>query len=165
MHFGSRDDRLAHALARNESKREGNHAMSSGFAGSWKLDHRTKPVAVIIEPQADLADIVHDIVEDIGFEVILAVTHFGAATAVSGRCPELLIACVPAFADDAKDAYLAACRRSASMLPTVLMLSDAVAGTNDVPQGAAKLLKPFTRGELLLAIDGVLSSVEHSLAD
>jgi len=123
------------------------------------------PLAVIIEPMADLAGVVRDVLTDMGYETVIAATHIGAARLSESRCPQLLVACVPAHAQDAVGAYLADCRDVLGMLPTVLMLSDAQADLTGAPVSAARLLKPFTSGELMLAIDLALVLAEHNVAN
>jgi DNA-binding response OmpR family regulator len=135
----------------------------SSFAGAGSLSG-SRPLAVIIEPMADLAWVVKEALVEMGYEAVVATTHLGAARLSESRCPQLLVACVPAHAQDAVGSYLAECRDMLGMLPTVLMLSDAQADLTGAPCYASRLLKPFTRGELLLAVDHALVLAEHSLA-
>jgi DNA-binding response OmpR family regulator len=123
-------------------------------------DQLCRTLAVIIEPQADLGDVLHEFLTGLGFDVTLAVTHVGAAQAVIHRHPALLLACVPAAAEDRTDAYLAKCRQRLGELPTVLMLSD-LRRPPDAPIGATALLKPFTPSELCLAMDGAMTTADR----
>lgn len=125
-----------------------------------------RPLAVVIEPVTDLAETIRDALAEVGFEVVLVATHIGAARASDGRCPQLLVACVPAHAADTEGAYLDECREMLGVLPTVLMLSDTEPGIQDgAPVDALRIMKPFARAELLLAVDGVLAIAASSLAD
>ncbi|UPG87657.1 hypothetical protein L2Y94_09975 [Luteibacter aegosomatis] len=48
-------------------------------------------------------------------------------------------------------------------IPTVLMLSDLQPDMRNAPEGAVCIMKPFTRAELLLAVDEALAAIEdHS---
>jgi DNA-binding response OmpR family regulator len=117
-----------------------------------------RPRAVVIEPQADLADAVGEALAMQGFDVTVSATHVGAARTAEGRCPQLLVACVPAHAQDFAGAYLRSCRESLGTLPTVLMLSDPHADINAEPPDAIRLIKPFTLSDLRLAVDKALST-------
>ncbi|SEV93402.1 hypothetical protein SAMN04515660_1097 [Luteibacter sp. 329MFSha] len=139
---------------------ESDQGPSSGLAFPW-----VRPLAVIIEPRTDLADVLLETLIEIGFDVVAAATHIGAASLSEGRCPQLLLACVPAHADDFVGSYLSDCRDLLGSLPTVLMISDAQADMTGAPSDAIRILKPFTRGELLLAVDEALATGAHSLVD
>lgn len=114
---------------------------------------RDRPYAVIIEPNGDLADLIRQALVTMGFAVETAITHAGAARLAEGRCPQLLITCVPDAAERNAEAYLAECRDALGSLPTVLLLTEIYADTRLAPRDAVTLLKPFTRTELLLSID------------
>lgn len=125
-----------------------------------------QPLAVVIEPSTDLAEAIRDALAEVGFEVVLVATHVGAARASDGRCPQLLIACVPAHAEDTAGAYLEDCREMLGVLPTVLMMSDSEPGRQEgAPMDAVRVVKPFARAELLLAVDQALAIAASSLAD
>lgn len=125
----------------------------------------SRPYAVVIEPRLDLAQVIADALGQIGFVVATSATHIGAARASEGRCPQLLIACVPADAEDFPGAYLEECREALGTLPTVLLLADETGSAEFAPDDAVRLVKPFTRGELLLAVDEALSMKHDALLD
>jgi DNA-binding response OmpR family regulator len=124
-----------------------------------------KPYAVVIEPRLDLAEVIADALRQFGFVVATADTHIGAARVSEGRCPQVLIACVPADAEDFPGAYLEECREALGSLPTVLLLAEEAASTECAPDDAVRLSKPFTRGELLLAVDEALAMNYGALLD
>jgi DNA-binding response OmpR family regulator len=113
------------------------------------------PIAIIIEPLADLAEALGDVLTEHGFHVLTAATHIGAAALADGHCP-LLIACVPAPGDRLDLAYLAECRQACGDIATVLLLSDPAEACEGAPLSAVPLVKPFERAELLLAVDAAL---------
>ncbi|MDY1549540.1 DNA-binding transcriptional response regulator [Luteibacter sahnii] len=122
------------------------------------------PLAIIIEASDDLAGLVADVLAELGFETMVARSHVYAATLVESRCPQLLVACVPAYHQDSRGAYLRDCRRMLGLLPTVLMLSEAHPDLRGAPS-AVYLMKPFTRAELLLAVDEALATEEEPSPD
>lgn len=120
------------------------------------------PVAIIIEPMADLAEALGDVLTERGFHVLTAATHVGAAALAEGHCP-LLVACVPAPGNRLDLAYLAECRRACGDVATVLLLSDRAEACEGAPLGAVPLLKPFERAELLSAVDAaILDSINRA---
>ncbi|MGY3230893.1 hypothetical protein ACVWWJ_002377 [Luteibacter sp. HA06] len=112
-----------------------------------------KPLAVIIEPRGDLAAALGDVLGAAGFEVAIAATHGGAALLSEGRCPLLLLACVPSPGETLREAYIAACRHGCGEVATVVMLSDRCATYVGAPPCAIPLVKPFSKDDLLEAID------------
>lgn len=125
----------------------------------------SRPYAVVIEPRLDLAEVIASALTQSGFAVTTAATHVGAAKLSEGRCPQLLVACVPAHAQDYRGAYLEECRNALGTLPTVLMLSEPGSDAGRAPTYAVRLLKPFTRAELLLAVDESLAMQHDALLD
>lgn len=111
--------------------------------------------AVVIEPDANLAAALTDILASWGFEVKAFATHGAALKHAANRdFIDLLAACVPASDDDRSGAYLAAAReRQGGLLSTVLMLSDRGVADDRRPADAVELPKPFSPPQWRRAIE------------
>jgi DNA-binding response OmpR family regulator len=118
-------------------------------------------LAVVVEPEHEFAEALRETLEDYGFDVVSVLTHTEAAKALGGRHPYLLLACTPASPTDAIDAYLDEHQRAAGPIPTLIMVADCSGPPAPPARKAARLLKPFNRGELLLAVDAVLHMSER----
>jgi len=109
--------------------------------------------AIVIEPRADLADAVCDLLRGFGYEAISAPTHAeGAARAKLAGTVRLLAATVPAPDESRSGIYLQEALKKNPRMAIVLMLSDHLEKSEGEPQQAAKIVKPFGRDELLAAI-------------
>lgn len=116
--------------------------------------HAVRPIAVIVEPRATLADTIAEALGRRGYDVVVAMTHAGGATAAL-KCHQVdfLVAAIPAPGEDRSGAYLAQARAQNPGMKTVIMLSDPDEDIRDAPRDAVQLVKPFTLGELNLALD------------
>jgi DNA-binding response OmpR family regulator len=128
---------------------------------AWSAAH---PVAIIIEPQPDLAHTIQDAIAQLGFESLVATTHTGAAVLAVHRRPALMVVCVPAPGDLLDGAYLSRCRQERGEIATVLLLSDHGELHDGAPDHAITLLKPFTCAELMLSVDTALASAHRRSA-
>jgi DNA-binding response OmpR family regulator len=137
--------------------------MLNNEASPWSTTASAKPLAVLIEPQMDLAELVQSILEELGFDVVVAATHERAAWAIQSRCPQLLVAVVPPHGTHADEAFLGEWRETLGYLPTVVLQADRRVDARWLPRGAMRLLKPFSRSELMLAVDSALAfaDLEH----
>lgn len=117
-------------------------------------NHAARPIAVIIEPRATLADTIAEALGRRGYDVVVVTTHVGGATAAL-KCHQVdfLVAAVPAPGEDRSGAYLAQARAQNPRMKTVIMLSDPHEDIRGAPRHAVQLVKPFTLGELNLALD------------
>lgn len=111
-------------------------------------------LAVVIEPRATVADTVAECLRARGYDVLVAATHIGAASSVIERHHvDFLAAAVPAPGKDRSGAYLAEARVKNPGMAIVVMLSDPNEPTEDAPLTAIRLVKPFSRNDLIRAID------------
>lgn len=117
---------------------------------------RMNHLAVIVEPELAFAEALRESLEDYGFDVLTTPTHSDAARSLEGRHPYLLLACTPVSPDDASNAFLGEHQRAAGSIPTLIMVADSTEQAAPPARTADRLLKPFNRGELLLAVDGIL---------
>lgn len=115
---------------------------------------RYAPLAIIIEPNLLLAEVLFDTLVLWRFTVLACLTHAAAADAGADSIRiDLLVACHPATDDDMEGAYLSVARTVQSgVLPLVIMVSDPQTLPEDAPVGAVQLVKPFTTGDLRHAI-------------
>jgi DNA-binding response OmpR family regulator len=120
------------------------------------------PLAVVIEPRADLAQTVAEVLRARGFEAIAASTHAGAAAAVAAMAKvDFLAAAVPAPGESHAGAYLEEARGKNPGLAVVIMLSDPNESVDDAPANAARVVKPFSLEELRAAIEQAMSKVQQ----
>jgi DNA-binding response OmpR family regulator len=112
------------------------------------------PIAVVIESDYSLANVLNDVLSDAGYDVILSLSHQNALRKVEGRASvSLLAACVPAKDDDCEGCYLDDRRSNQGQrLATVVMLLDNTEPTPGVPDTAIRLTKPFDRTQFLSAL-------------
>lgn len=109
--------------------------------------------AIVIEPRADLADAVCDLLRGFGYEPISAPTHAEAAErAALVSSVHLLAATVPAPDESRSGIYLKEALKKNPQMAIVLMLSDHLEKPEGEPPHAAKIVKPFGREELAEAI-------------
>lgn len=109
--------------------------------------------AVVIEPRADLAGAVCDLLRGFGYQTISAPTHADAAArAKSAASIELLVATVPAPDESRSKVYLKGAVERNARMAIVLMLSDHLEKPEGEPGQAAKIVKPFGRDELASSI-------------
>lgn len=114
-------------------------------------------LAVVIEPRDALAQTVAEVLRQRGFEVLTASTHAGGARQVEHVARvDFLAAAVPAPGEDHAGAYLEAAREKNHAMAVVVMLSDPCEPADDAPTGAVPIIKPFSRNELIGAIDHAL---------
>jgi DNA-binding response OmpR family regulator len=110
-------------------------------------------IAVVIEFRKDLADTVCDLLTSYGYLSIAAPTHAEAAQrAVDHHKVTLLAASVPAPDENRAGIYLAEASRKNPGMAVVLMLSDPLEAAEDAPQQSIRIVKPFSREELIVAI-------------
>lgn len=109
--------------------------------------------AIVIEPRADLADAVCDLLSGFGYEPISAPTHAeAAARAKLAGVVQLLTATVPAPDESRSGIYLREAMEKNPRMAIVLMLSDPLEQPEDEPEQAEKVVKPFGREALAAAI-------------
>jgi len=112
------------------------------------------PLAVVIEPSADLAQTIADCLQLRGFRCVAAGTHVGAAAHILKEARvDFLVAAVPAPGEDRSGAYLAGARAANPGMAIVIMLSDPAEPAEDAPASAVRLCKPFDRTTLEEAVD------------
>ena len=109
--------------------------------------------AIVIEPRADLADSVCNLLRGFGYEAISAPTHAeAAARARQVAMVDLLAATVPAPDESRSGIYLKEALEKNPQMAIVLMLSDHLEKPEGEPPQAAKIVKPFGRETLAAAI-------------
>ncbi|MEO7067752.1 MAG: hypothetical protein ABI114_12635 [Rhodanobacter sp.] len=114
---------------------------------------RRDGIAVVIEPRKDLADTVCDFLTTYGYRAISAPTHAEAAKrAIEHHQVTLLAASVPAPDESRTGIYLEEAARKNPGMAVVLMLSDPLEVEDDAPQQSIRIVKPFDREELIIAI-------------
>jgi hypothetical protein len=110
--------------------------------------------AIVIEPRADLAQAVCDLLSGFGYEPISAPTHAeAAARAELAGVVQLLTATVPAPDEIRSGIYLREAMERNPRLAIVLMLSDHLEQPEDAPERSEKVVKPFGREALAAAIE------------
>ncbi|QDE39673.1 response regulator transcription factor [Luteibacter pinisoli] len=115
---------------------------------------RRQPVAIVIEPNPDLAATVAQCLATRGFIVSCATTHAGAAElALAQWRVDFLVAAVPAPGEDRHGAYLSEAAKENPGMGIVIMLADPYELAKDAPSSAVHLVKPFSVAELDKAID------------
>ena len=120
--------------------------------------------AIVIEPRADLADSVCDLLRGFGYEPVSAPTHAEAALrAKLVPLVQLLAATVPAPDESRSGIYLKEALEKNPRMAIVLMLSDELEKSQDEPAHSVKIVKPFGREELAAAIGlSERKAVEHA---
>jgi hypothetical protein len=139
-------------------------AAADSFFGEAR-DTVAKPLAIIIEPRRRLATALADVVSAAGFEAAIAASHDGAAALAEGRCPLLLLACVPAPDAKPAESYLAACRQGCGEIATVVMLSDRSANCRGAPSCAVPIVEPFSKDELIESMERAQLAAHLSLSE
>ncbi|HEY4091664.1 MAG TPA: hypothetical protein VGN46_09130 [Luteibacter sp.] len=116
-------------------------------------------LAVVIEPSTALAQTVAEVLGQRGFETLTASTHAGAARQVEQiTCVDFLAAAVPAPGEDHAGAYLEEAQKKNAGMKVVVMLSDPDEPADDAPKGAVRIIKPFSRDELMAAVDRAMET-------
>ena len=119
------------------------------------------PTIVIADDEPGIRDCVADVLEDVGYTVIVVADGLSALAAIRARRPALAILDV-AMPVMTGDATLRALREEGPHVPVIIM----TAGLNPcrfLQEGAAAALaKPFELAELLAAVDTALSPPKHS---
>ncbi|WEN14284.1 hypothetical protein PY254_13695 [Rhodanobacter sp. AS-Z3] len=114
---------------------------------------RRDGVAIVIEARKDLADTVCDFLSTYGYRAIAAPTHAEAAKrAVDHHEVALLAASVPAPDETRAGVYLEDAARKNPGMAVVLMLSDPLEVADDAPPQSIRIVKPFDREALIVAI-------------
>jgi len=121
-------------------------------------------IAIVVEPNADLASALCDLLIQIGYLPISVPTHAKAAEqAAAYRSIALLAATVPAPDEDRAGIYLEEAAKLNPWLAVVLMLCDTRENTDNSPKQAVCVLKPFGREVLERAILQSEWNVRHKL--
>ncbi|UPG88245.1 hypothetical protein L2Y96_12525 [Luteibacter aegosomaticola] len=116
-------------------------------------------LAVVIEPSSALAQTVAEVLGQRGFETLTASTHAGGARQVEQVARvDFLAAAVPAPGEGHAGAYLEEARRKNASMKVVVMLSDPDEPVDDAPRGAVRIIKPFSRDELMAAVDRAMET-------
>jgi len=122
-------------------------------------DFHRRGVAIVIEV-GELALVLRDLLEGVGYQVVTAPTHaLAAERALAYRTIDLLAACVPAPDESRAGIYLEEAASRNPRLPVVLMLADPLERSPGAPAHAVKLVKPFGRRALLRAIEDAEAKV------
>ncbi|NYE30065.1 hypothetical protein HDE78_003033 [Rhodanobacter sp. K2T2] len=125
---------------------------------------RRDGVAIIIEPDPDLASALCDLLIQMGYLPISAPTHAKAAEqAALYNSIALLAACVPAPDESRAGIYLEQAVILNPLLAIVLMLCDTSETPDNAPKQAVRVLKPFGRDALERAILESERKVRHNL--
>ncbi|WP_448097725.1 hypothetical protein [Luteibacter yeojuensis] len=109
-------------------------------------------LAVVIEQDYSVANVMNDVLTRAGYEVLLFVSHQEARARTMMREVHLLAASVPAPGGESQGAYL--CGRGDGQtkpIPTILLLHDPDVPSPGAPAGAIRVTKPFDRHDLLAA--------------
>ncbi|UPG96569.1 hypothetical protein [Luteibacter aegosomatissinici] len=116
-------------------------------------------LAVVIEPSTALAQTVAEVLGQRGFETLTASTHAGGARQVEQVARvDFLAAAVPAPGEDHAGAYLEEAQKKNPGMNVVVMLSDPDEPADDAPKGAVRIIKPFSRDELMAAVDRAMET-------
>lgn len=114
---------------------------------------RREGIAVVVEARKDLAEMVCDLLTSYGYLAISAPTHTEAANrAIEHQKVTLLAASVPAPDESRAGIYLEDAARQSPRMAVVLMLNDPLEEANDAPRQSVRIVKPFSREELMAAI-------------
>ncbi|HET6432194.1 hypothetical protein [Dyella sp.] len=114
---------------------------------------RRNGVAVVIEPQQDLAGALHDMLAGFGYHCVAAATHAGAARLAADFAQiHLLAACVPAPDESQAGIYLEDAAKRSPHMAVVLMLNDPLEVAPRAPAHSVRLSKPFSRESFTRAL-------------
>ncbi len=117
-------------------------------------------IAIVIEPEPLLADLIAEALRRLGYDVATAATHVGGAVlaATYGRVDFGVVA-VPAPGEDRSGSYLVEARKANVSMGMVVILSDPEDIANEVPRSAVRIVKPFSFDELKRAVARATSAL------